>query len=166
VPGFVELLQCKDRILFAGERGMPCGIAERSTLITHVELKEDAMRKRTIFVLAVAFSVTVGLAVATQTNGTNSGKQTSQSATHTTTQTVHHRMGTVDSVTANELILDHTWKGKEEKTKFTLNTGTKKEANVEKGDHVVVYYHVENGHRIATEVKASGTQPKTETKKT
>jgi hypothetical protein len=57
-------------------------------------------------------------------------------------------MGTVSSVTANELILNHTWRGKEEKTKFTLDSRTNKEGNVGQGDHVVVYYHLEKGQRV------------------
>jgi hypothetical protein len=130
-------------------------------------LKEDLMKNGTIFVLVVVFGVTAGLAVAGETSGTDSGKQTSQSATHTRAHPlVHHRMGTVDSVTANELILDHMWKGKEEKTTFTLNLDTRKEANVEKGDQVVVYYHFEKGHLIATDLKPSATKSKSETKKT
>jgi hypothetical protein len=145
---------------------MSDGIIERSSS-SFITQRRILMKNGTIVVLAVVLSVTAGVAVTGKSSGTNSAKQTSQSATHTRVNwTVHHRMGTVDSVTANELILDHRWKGKEEKTRFTLNSDTRKETNVEKGDHVTVYYHLEKGHRIATDLKASGTKPKTETKKT
>lgn len=126
------------------------------------------MKNEKILVLAVALIVTAGVvAVAGQTSGTNSGKQTPQSATDTAAKaTVHHERGTVSSVAANELVLDHKWRGKEEKTTFTLASNTKKEGNIAKGDRVMVSYHFEKGHRIATELKALGTKSKTETKKT
>jgi hypothetical protein len=73
--------------------------------------------------------------------------------------------GLVASMAANELALDQTWKGKEEKTKFTLNSETKKEGNIAKGDRVVVYYRFENGERIATELRAIQNNSKMETKK-
>jgi hypothetical protein len=124
------------------------------------------MNKRKIFVLPVVLTVAAGLAIASQTSGTNSGKQARQSNTQTTAKaTVHHERGTVSSMAANELILDHTWKGKEEKTKFTLNSDTKKEGNVAKGDHVTVYYRFEKGQRIATDLRTVENKSKTETKK-
>jgi hypothetical protein len=125
------------------------------------------MKSGKIFALAVTLIVAAGVvAIASQTSGTNSGKQTSQSATHTRTKaTVHHERGTVSSVAANELVLDHTWKGKEEKTKFKMDSDTKKEGSVDKGDHVMVYYRFEKGQRIATELKALGPKTKAETKK-
>ncbi len=120
-----------------------------------------------IFALAIVLTVTAGLAtVSGQTSGTNSAKQVPQSDTHTTDKmTLHHETGKVYSLAADELILDHTWKGKEEKTTFTLDSNTKKEGNVEKGDRVMVYYRYQKGHRIATELKAMAARTKTETNK-
>jgi hypothetical protein len=124
------------------------------------------MKDGRTLVLAVALCVAAGVAVAAQPSGTNSTKQTPQSVTQANAKlTVHHETGTVSSIAANELILNHRWRGKEEKTKFALGSDTKKEGSIEKGDHVMVYYHFEKGHRIATDLKPLGTKPKTETKK-
>lgn len=124
------------------------------------------MKMREIFMLPAVLVVGAALAMAGKTSESNSAKATSQSDTHTTTKaTIHHETGTVSSLAANELVLGHTWGGKEEKTKFTLDSATKKEGKIEQGDHVVVYYRFEKGHRIATDLKALGEKPKTETKK-
>jgi Domain of unknown function (DUF5666) len=105
--------------------------------------------------LAVALLFAAGGVMASQTSGTSSAKQTTATSTNAkATVTTHHEMGTVDSVTANDLVLDHNWKGKTEKTKFTIDSNTKKDENVKAGDHITVYYHREtNGDRIATEIK-------------
>ncbi|HTQ59369.1 MAG TPA: hypothetical protein VMI32_04045 [Candidatus Solibacter sp.] len=71
---------------------------------------------------------------------------------------VYHRMGTISSVSDSDLVLEHKWKGKEESTKFVLNTDTKKEGTLNKGEMATVYYHMDKKQRIATEVKV--TQPK------
>jgi hypothetical protein len=124
------------------------------------------MRSEKVLIAAAALLLTAGVAIAGQTSSTNSAKQTTPSSTQTKVNpAIHHRMGTVASLTANELVLDHTWKGKEEKTTFTLDSSTKKEGNIEQGEHVVVYYHVENGQRIATELKASESKASSEAKK-
>jgi len=106
-----------------------------------------------------------GGVVASQTSGTSQTKAKESATTSKTATTVHHEMGTVSSVTSNELVLDHTWKGKAEKTKFTLDSDTKEEGNVAQDDHVTVYYHMEKGERVATELKAMAAKPATETKK-
>jgi len=125
------------------------------------------MNKGKIFMLAAVLMLTAGLvAVASQTSGTSGTKTTSESSTHAATKTtLHHETGKVDSLAADQLILDHTWKGKERKTTFTLDSSTKKEGDVEKGDRVMVYYHFQNGHRVATELKAMAAKAKTETNK-
>jgi predicted porin len=120
------------------------------------------MKKGKLFALAVGLFLIAGGAMAVQTSGTSSAKQENTKAT---SSTIHHEMGTVASVTANELVLDHTWKGKDEKTKFTLDSATKKEGNVAQGDHVTIYYHLENGQRVATELKTSSAKPETKTNK-
>jgi hypothetical protein len=118
------------------------------------------MKPEKMFTVVAALVLTAGVALATQTKTTNptTGKVSMQTAS---TSAVHHEMGTVASVTSNELVLDHTWKGKQEKTKFTLDSSTKKQGNIQQGDHVVVYYHLEKRQRIATELKASTTKPET-----
>jgi hypothetical protein len=124
------------------------------------------MKYAKILALASALILTAGVALASRSSGTNSTKQTSQSATHTkSTSVTHHRMGTVSSLTANELILDYTWKGKEHKTNFTLDSETKKEGNIAQGDRITVYYHFEKGQRVATEIKVSENKTPSGTKK-
>jgi hypothetical protein len=108
------------------------------------------------FALAVALVLAGGVGIASQTSKTNTPKQTTQASMHkTSNSTLHHEMGTVGSLTSNELVLDHTWKGKQEKTNFTIDSSTKKEGNITQGQHVVVYYHMEKGQRVATELKPS-----------
>lgn len=78
---------------------------------------------------------------------------------------VYHRIGTISSVTDTDLVLEHKWKGKEENTKFVLNSDTKKEGTLNKGEMATVYYHMDNKQRIATEVKVSSAKSTAETKK-
>jgi Domain of unknown function (DUF5666) len=112
-----------------------------------------------LFAFAVALFIMAGGVMASQTKGSTSATSTKATTKTTASTAVHHEMGTISSLTSNELTLDHTWKGKEEKTKFTLESSTKKEGNIAQGDHVTVYYHLDNGQRVATEVKALGTKP-------
>ncbi|MGB2640211.1 MAG: hypothetical protein WAN32_14780, partial [Candidatus Acidiferrum sp.] len=79
--------------------------------------------------------------------------------TETSKPAVYHRMGTISSVSDSDLVLEHKWKGKEESTKFVLNSDTKKEGDLDKGKMATVYYHMDNKQRIATEVKVM--EPKT-----
>jgi hypothetical protein len=124
------------------------------------------MKKINIFVLAATLMMAVGVIVAYPTSAKNSMKQASQSAKPATTlQAVHHVMGTVSSLTANELVLDRRWKGKEEKTRFTLDSGTKKEGNLKQGERAIVTYNLEKGQRIATEVKVPEAKPMAGAKK-
>jgi hypothetical protein len=114
-----------------------------------------SMKKRSILGLALMFILTAGIAVAVQTNTTDGAKQASQSATQmAASPSFHHELGTISSLTASELILDHTSNGKAEKTKFTLLPDAKKEGNIKQGERVIVYYRFEKGQRIATELKA------------
>jgi len=123
------------------------------------------MKKSKLCILPVALMVTAGLAIASQPSGANNSNRASSSGPHTVKASLHHESGKVSSLAGNELTLDHTWKGKAEKTKFTLNADTKKEGNIAQGDSVTVYYHFAKGHRVATELKALGANSKAETKK-
>ena len=53
----------------------------------------------------------------------------------------------------------------EENTKFVLNSDTKKEGTIDKGEMATVYYHMDKKQRIATEVKVTPAKTKTEFKK-
>jgi hypothetical protein len=121
---------------------------------------EQLMKLERMLTLVAALVLTAGVALATQTKTTI--PTTTNASVHTaSTSAVHHAMGTVASMTSNELVLDHTWKGKQEKTKFTLDSATKKQGDLKQGDHVVVYYQLEKGQRIATELKSSTNKPET-----
>ena len=120
------------------------------------------MTRTTFLVLLVGLTLAVGLAMA----GPTSSNQPSPSNTHTAAKaTVHRESGKVSSLSANELVLDHRWRGKEEKTKIMIESDTKKDTKIKEGDRVILYYHFQNGHRIATGLRALGTKSKTETKK-
>lgn len=110
-----------------------------------------------IFLAAALLLVGEGATIAARTT------QPKAATTKTTTQekakpAVYHRMGTISSVTDSDLVLEHKWKGKEENTKFVLNSDTKKDGNLDKGEMATVYYHMDKKQRIASEVKV--TQPK------
>jgi hypothetical protein len=123
------------------------------------------MRNGKLITLAGALLLMAGAAVAGTTTKTSNTTATETTTKTTTNATLHHESGTASSVTANELILDHTWKGKAEKTTFTLDSATKKEGNLKQGDHLTVYYHLDKGQRVATEIKQAGMTSKSQTKK-
>lgn len=114
--------------------------------------------KNTIMMLAAAGMLMCGSAVAAQTAQSKDTKATTPTTTSSDTKTeaktvLHHEMGTIDSVTDSNLVLDHTYRGKMEKTTFVLDSSTKKVGDLEKGDKATVYYHLAKKDRIATEVK-------------
>lgn len=135
------------------------------------------MKARNAMMLAASLVLVCGTAVAARTMQTKDTKATTPTTTATTTTTaksdtktetkavLHHEMGTIEAVTDSNLTLDHTYKGKEEKTTFVLDSSTKKEGDVAKGDRATVYYHLSKKDRIATEVKVMTPKSKTEAKK-
>jgi len=66
---------------------------------------------------------------------------------------VHQATGTISSVNANQLVLSHKVKGKEEQTTFVMNDQTKREGNLSSGEKATVHYTVQNNEKIATMVK-------------
>jgi hypothetical protein len=95
-----------------------------------------------------------GLATASHAAAFGNAKPATKTATaDTAKKTVHEMTGTVSSITDSELVLTHKWKGQEHETKFTLNSATKKDMTVEKGNQVTVLYQYENHQRTATELK-------------
>jgi hypothetical protein len=124
------------------------------------------MKYRKLVMLMSVLVMATGVPVAGQAKEKSGAKQSSKPAVEAKANvTVHRQMGTIASLAVNEMTLDRTWMGKEEKTKFTLEPDTKKEGNVQQGDHVIVYYHLEKGQRIATDLKATMAKPKAEAKK-
>jgi hypothetical protein len=111
--------------------------------------------------LILGFATLAGAAQSTTPAKTTKPTTKSSSATK---PMIHHMMGTVDSVTDTDLVLDHQWKGKKEQTKFTLDSQTKKEGDIAKGSHATVYYEFKNHQREATEVKLSAMKSPTKAK--
>lgn len=118
-------------------------------------MKEKAM--------AVVFALTLaGSAVFAARNGTTSTAKSNAVATEASTQsTTHQETGKVSSMTSSHLVLSREHLGKAEKSDFILNPVTKREGKIGNGDRVIVYYHNENGKKIATEVKAVGQKSQT-----
>jgi hypothetical protein len=115
--------------------------------------------KALVVVFALALAGTA--AFATPTTATNSTKSNTNSAETATQADLHHETGKVSSITSSDLVLNHSRKGKEEKTSFVLDSGTKQEGKIVQGDRVTVYYRDQNGKRIATEVKAVSSKTQT-----
>jgi hypothetical protein len=98
---------------------------------------------------AALLLATGGVALAAQTS-----KQPSSNTTSTSATTTHEEIGTITSMTNSDLVLSHTYKGKEESTTFKMDSNTKKEGTIDKGARVAVYFTDQNHERIATKVKA------------
>jgi hypothetical protein len=93
-------------------------------------------------------------------------KSTTNTASTTDTKARTHEIkGTVSSLSDSELVLSHSWKGKAESTKFVMNTSTKKDGTIAKGDEVTVMYQYQNKERTATEVKPEASKTTTTAKK-
>ncbi|MGB8474378.1 MAG: hypothetical protein WCE61_09860 [Candidatus Acidiferrum sp.] len=118
---------------------------------------------------AVLFAAAVllcgeGVTLAART--TSPTKATTKTATQAKAKpAVYHRMGTISSVTDSDMVLEHKWKGKEVSTNFVLNSDTKKEGTLDKGEMATVYYHMDKKQRVATEVKVTPAKSKTTSKK-
>lgn len=102
--------------------------------------------------IAATFMLSAGVAIASVNTTTNSSKT---STTNSAKVTTHHLMGTITSINASDLVVMHKYHGKEENSTFMLNSATKKEGNLAKGDEATVYYQVSNNQKIATDVKTS-----------
>lgn len=123
------------------------------------------MKKGSFLALVAALVLAAGVAFAAQSSGTSSTKSSTQTTTQADKAVVHHETGMVSSMTGTELVLEHKWRGKEEKTTFMLDSNTKKDGTIGQGKAVTVYFRHEKGERLATEIKLSENKPSTETKK-
>jgi hypothetical protein len=122
--------------------------------------------KTRYFILLAAALLLCGEGAAISARTTSPKNASAQTTTQAKTKPAsYHRMGTISSVTDSDLVLEHKWKGKEENTKFVLNSDTKKVGTVDKGEMATVYYHMDNKQRIATEIKVTPAKSTTETKK-
>lgn len=101
-------------------------------------------------------AIAAGLLMTGVTLAAPTAKQTASTSSNSTMTKakVHHAFGMVDSMTDTDLTVTHTVKGKTESLAFKLDSSTKKVGTIDKGSHVEVYYKLENGDNVATEVKA------------
>jgi hypothetical protein len=87
------------------------------------------MRTKLLSIVA-ALTLSTGIAMASAP-ATSSPKT---SSTNSTKATTHRLTGTVTSVTASDLVVAHKYHGKEESSTFVLNSTTKTEGKLMKGD--------------------------------
>jgi len=118
------------------------------------------MKGKTLVVLFAAM-LAGSVALAARTSAANTTKSNAATTEATTQSATHHQTGKVSSMTSSNLVLNHEHFGKAEKTDFVLNSATKQEGKIGNGDRVTVYYHDQNGKKIATEVKAVGSKSQT-----
>ena len=122
------------------------------------------MKNRHFIILAAALLLCgEGTMIAARTTTPSQASKTSMQ--EKTKPGIYHRMGTISSVSGPDLVLERKYKGKEESTKFVLNSDTKKEGNLDKGEMATVYYRMHKKERVATEVKVTPPKSKTESKK-
>jgi hypothetical protein len=104
------------------------------------------------FLGAIATLVfSAGIAFAAPTTQTS----TSQSKSSPVKVETHHLMGTISSINNSDLVVSHKYNGKLENTTFVMNSATKKEGSLVKGDRATVYYQVNDKQNVATDVKAN-----------
>jgi hypothetical protein len=106
--------------------------------------------------VGAAFALASG--VVTLATDTHSATKTTKNSTSNAQATIHSEVGTVDSMTNSDLVLAHNYKGKTHDVNFVLNSNTKKDGTITKGERVRVYFKNQNNQHIATEVKAAPTK--------
>ena len=130
--------------------------------------KNGILRIGTTLALALMLG---GAAHAAQTGAAPSKKPApaakSTAAAHEMTST-----GTIASIDAAHVTINHQVKGKDESTTFVLKPDTQRDTTLAAGTHVSIRYHKENSDLVASSVhaqtaaaKASGSKAKTGAKK-
>jgi hypothetical protein len=142
-------------------------LSERSIPFCNKSFRRKRMKPgKSILTIVALILGCVGLVTASfaASPATVNSSTNTASAANTKTKT-HEIKGTVSSMSDTELVLSHTWKGKTESTKFVMNTSTKKDGTISKGEEVTVMYQYENKERTATEVKPEASKTTTSAKK-
>ena len=109
------------------------------------------MKFRQLLTIAAAVIFSAGIVMAAPSAASNA----KTNKTSSTIMTTHHLTGTISSINNSDLVLSHTYKGKTEDSTFVLNSATKKEGTLAKGDRATVYYQINNKQNVATNVRAS-----------
>jgi hypothetical protein len=109
------------------------------------------MSKLKVFIVGAALALlTSGVTLAA---ASHSATNATKNSTTNAKSTIHHEVGTVNSVDKSDLVLAHSYKGKTQDVTFVLNSNTKKDGTISKGERVRVYFKNDNNKHVATEVK-------------
>ena len=108
------------------------------------------MKSRKFLTIAAAVVFSSGIVMASPSTATNSNANAANSTT-----TTHHLMGTISSINSSDIVVSHQYKGSTKDSTFVLNSATKKEGTLAKGDRATIYYQVNNKRNVATDVKAN-----------
>jgi hypothetical protein len=73
--------------------------------------------------------------------------------------------GTIASIDATHVTINHQVKGKDESTTFVLTPDTKRDTTLAAGTHVAIRYHKQNNDLVASSVHAQTTSAKAGTSK-
>ena len=124
--------------------------------------------------LALIGSLTLALGVpGWAAQNTTKAKGNPPAATETKTKTtkgaMHRATGTITSIDADKLVLNHKVNGKAEDVTIMMNSDTKKTGDLKTGDRVSVRWRDDNNQKMATSVrempsKAASKPAKTSTK--
>src|SRR5262245_47584096 len=76
-----------------------------------------------------------------------------ESKTKTTHGAMHRATGTITSIDADKLVLNHKVNGKTEDVTIILNSDTKKTGDLKTGDRVSVQWRDENNQKMATSIR-------------
>src|SRR5437870_6917246 len=68
----------------------------------------------------------------------------------------HVAVGTINSIDANQVVINEKVKGKEQPMTFKLDSSTKKSGNLTTGTPVRIHYRSENNQNIATAISERG----------
>ena len=106
-------------------------------------------------VLLICLGVMPRIALAAPASGT--AMRLPEAARQASADKVHQATGEVLAVSANSLLLLHSYFRTKRQMAFTLTPQTDKETTPVKGERIVVLYRDEGGHMIVTEIRAPRT---------
>jgi hypothetical protein len=112
------------------------------------------MKVGKLLVAAATLILCAGAVVAAATTPTNTTQTKDTAKAESAT---HHLIGTISSLDGSDVVVTHKYDGKQENSTFVMNSATKKEGTLAKGDQATIYYQVTNNRNVATDVKVNST---------
>ena len=108
------------------------------------------------FATTLALALILGGAAHAQTGApqTSAPKTAPTAPKKTAAATEMTSNGTIASIDATHVTINHQVKGKDESTTFVLNGDTKRDATLAAGAHVSIRYHKQNNDLVASSVHA------------